>query len=154
MAQRAGVPMPRLYIIGDAAPNALSFGLSPGHCSLAVTSGLIGTMDQNEVSGVIAHEISHIANHDTFVTTLAVGTVNVFVVIADMLLSVLYLVPEDSVVGTLVGLVVSAVAVVAEILQMCSTLALRAQPPPRGVSRCVSRRPCWPRALASGPRDS
>jgi heat shock protein HtpX len=79
----ANVPPPRLYVIEDSAPNALTAGRDPAHAVLAVTSGLLAQMDREELQGVVAHELAHIRNYDSrydlFVTVL-VGTT---VLIAD-----------------------------------------------------------------------
>jgi len=74
----AGLPMPKVYVIGDPAPNAFATGRDPEHSAIAVTTGLLDTMDRLELEGVLAHEMSHIAGYDIKLTTLAVvlvGTV-------------------------------------------------------------------------------
>ena len=66
-----GLPMPKLYITPDPAPNAFATGRDPEHASLAITQGLLNIMDKKEVQGVIGHELSHIRNYDTRITVLA-----------------------------------------------------------------------------------
>ena len=66
-----GLPMPKLYITPDPAPNAFATGRDPEHASLAITQGLLNIMDKKEVQGVICHELSHIRNYDTRITVLA-----------------------------------------------------------------------------------
>lgn len=66
-----GLPMPKLYITPDPAPNAFATGRDPEHASLAITQGLLNIMDKKEVQGVIGHELSHIRNYDTRITILA-----------------------------------------------------------------------------------
>ncbi len=66
-----GLPMPKLYITPDPAPNAFTTGRDPEHASLAITQGLLNIMDKKEVQGVIGHELSHIRNYDTRITVLA-----------------------------------------------------------------------------------
>lgn len=66
-----GLPMPKLYITPDSAPNAFATGRDPEHASLAITQGLLNIMDKKEVQGVIGHELSHIRNYDTRITVLA-----------------------------------------------------------------------------------
>ena len=78
----AGLPQPKLYIINDPAPNAFATGRNARHASVAVTSGLLQMMDENELSGVLAHELSHIGNRDMLVSTVAVVLVG-FITIAD-----------------------------------------------------------------------
>lgn len=66
-----GLPMPKLYITPDPAPNDFATGRDPEHASLAITQGLLNIMDKKEVQGVIGHELSHIRNYDTRITVLA-----------------------------------------------------------------------------------
>ncbi len=61
----AGLPMPKLYLIEDGSPNAFATGRDPEHASIAVTSGLVQTLNRTELEGVLAHELSHIQNYDT-----------------------------------------------------------------------------------------
>ena len=79
-----GLPKPKVYIVDDPAPNAFAFGRSPEHSGVAVTSGLLNLMSRRELEGVLAHELSHIRNRDVQVTTLAVTTVGILVVVADI----------------------------------------------------------------------
>lgn len=70
----AGLPQPRLYVIEAAAPNAFATGMDPRHASLAVTRGALGLLGRRELEGVLAHELTQIANHDTrLATVLAAG---------------------------------------------------------------------------------
>jgi len=66
----AGIPMPKVYIIDDTAPNAFATGRDPQHASIAVTSGLLQKMDREELQGVLGHELSHIRNYDIRFTLL------------------------------------------------------------------------------------
>ncbi|MFN6954517.1 MAG: zinc metalloprotease HtpX [Acetobacteraceae bacterium] len=70
LAERAGVPMPALYVIHDRQPNAFATGRSPERGAVAVTSGLLDLMPEDEVAGVIAHELAHIRNRDTLIMTV------------------------------------------------------------------------------------
>ena len=73
-----GIPPPRIYVIDDTAPNAFATGRDPKHASIAVTRGLIDKLDRTEQEGVIAHELSHVGNHDIRVmllVTVLVGTI-------------------------------------------------------------------------------
>src|SRR5437868_10008698 len=73
-----GIPMPRLFLIDDSAPNAFATGRDPKHASVVVTRGLLDKMDRTELEGVIAHELSHVGNRDIRVmllVTVLVGTV-------------------------------------------------------------------------------
>ncbi len=69
----AGLPKPDLYVVDDHSLNAFSVGRNPGHASLVVTSGLLEGLNRVELEGVVAHELAHIRNHDTLMTTTAVG---------------------------------------------------------------------------------
>lgn len=71
----SGLPKPRVYIVNDPAPNAFATGRDPKHAAIAVTTGLLETMNRVELEGVVAHELSHIRNYDILVSTLAVTLV-------------------------------------------------------------------------------
>ncbi len=70
MAIAANVPMPRVYLIDDTAPNAFATGRDPKHASVAVTTGLLQKLDREELQGVIGHELSHVRNYDIRFTLL------------------------------------------------------------------------------------
>ena len=70
LAQRAGLPMPALYVIHEDQPNAFATGRSPANAAVAVNTGLLDLMPENEVAGVIAHELAHIRNRDTLIMTV------------------------------------------------------------------------------------
>ena len=88
LAITAGLPKPRVYIIEDPAPNAFSSGRDKNHAVIAVTTGLLGMMDENELQGVIAHELSHVGNRDILVMSAAVVLVGVISVLANIFLRV------------------------------------------------------------------
>ncbi len=71
VAEEAKIPKPKIYLVDQKAPNAFATGRNPKNGALAVTSGLIDILDENELKGVLAHEIGHIKNHDTLISTLA-----------------------------------------------------------------------------------
>jgi heat shock protein HtpX len=70
LAQRAGMPMPALYIMETDQPNAFATGRNPDNAAVAVTRGLLGSMNREEVAGVVAHELAHIKNRDTLTMTI------------------------------------------------------------------------------------
>jgi heat shock protein HtpX len=71
LADRAGIPMPRVYLVERPEPNAFATGRSPSHAAIAVTTGLMELMDERQLIGVLAHELSHIRNRDTLIGTIA-----------------------------------------------------------------------------------
>ncbi len=86
MAIAAGLPMPKLYVIEDAAPNAFATGRDEKHAVVAATTGLLAMLDRQELEGVIAHELSHIQNRDMLVMTVAVVLAGFLAILADMFL--------------------------------------------------------------------
>ncbi len=71
LTRRMGLPMPRLWVIPEQAPNAFATGRNPAHASVAVTAGLLEALDEKELEGVLAHELGHVRNRDILVCTLA-----------------------------------------------------------------------------------
>ncbi len=70
LAQRAGLPMPRVYLIDQDAPNAFATGRDPDHAAVAATTGLLAMLSRDEVAGVMAHELGHVKNRDTLIMTM------------------------------------------------------------------------------------
>ena len=83
MAIASGLPRPRVYVVPDADPNAFATGRDPAHASLAVTRGLLDTLDREELQGVVAHEMSHIRNYDIRVMTIVAALVGAVALLAD-----------------------------------------------------------------------
>ena len=79
----AGLPKPRVYIVDDPAPNAFATGRNPEHAAVAVTTGLLMIMNRPQLEGVLAHELSHIANYDILVNTIAVTLVGFLALLSD-----------------------------------------------------------------------
>jgi heat shock protein HtpX len=84
MSIAGGIPMPKVFVVDDRAPNAFATGRNPTHAAITVTTGLLAVMSRRELRGVIAHEMAHIKNRDIAVTTLAVLAVGAIAVIADI----------------------------------------------------------------------
>jgi heat shock protein HtpX len=81
---KANLPMPRLYLIPQAAPNAFATGRNPSHASVAVTQGLLELMNDDELEGVIAHELSHVRNYDILISSIAATIAGAITWIAQM----------------------------------------------------------------------
>jgi len=81
---KANIPMPKLYLIPQPAPNAFATGRNPSHASVAVTEGLLELMDDEELEGVIAHELSHVRNYDILTSSIAATIAGAITWIAQM----------------------------------------------------------------------
>ena len=81
---KSGLPMPKLYVIPQPAPNAFATGRNPSHASVAVTAGLMELMNDDELEGVIAHELSHVRNYDILITSIAATLAGAIVWISRM----------------------------------------------------------------------
>jgi heat shock protein HtpX len=86
----SGLPKPRLYIVDDPSPNAFSTGRNPKHATIAVTTGLLDTMNRVELEGVLAHELSHIKNYDVLIMTIAVTMVGIIALLSDFFLRIMF----------------------------------------------------------------
>src|SRR5579872_6021953 len=84
LAAKGNLPMPKLYIIPQAAPNAFATGRNPKHASVAATQGLMELMNDDELEGVIAHELSHVRNYDILTTSIAATLAGAITWIASM----------------------------------------------------------------------
>jgi heat shock protein HtpX len=86
----SGLPMPRIYIVDDPAPNAFATGRNPRHAAIAVTTGLLEKMNRVELEGVLAHELSHVKNYDILVSTIAVTLVGAVALLSDIAFRTMY----------------------------------------------------------------
>ncbi|OHA26763.1 MAG: zinc metalloprotease HtpX [Candidatus Taylorbacteria bacterium RIFCSPHIGHO2_02_FULL_46_13] len=86
LAITAGLPMPRLYIIEDPAPNAFATGRDKEHAAVAVTRGLLSLLDRTELEGVLAHELSHVGNRDILISTIVVVLAGLVTILSDFFL--------------------------------------------------------------------
>lgn len=85
LARSAGIPKPGVYRIPSMTPNAFATGRGPGHAAVAVTDGILGILDERELRGVLAHELSHVINRDVLVSTIVATLVGALGMLADML---------------------------------------------------------------------
>jgi heat shock protein HtpX len=84
LAERAGLPMPRLAVVDDPAPNAFATGRNPGHAVVAVTTGLLNLMNREELAGVLSHELTHVKNRDILVGSLAAVLAGAIMLLANL----------------------------------------------------------------------
>jgi len=121
LAITAGLPMPKIYIIHEKAPNAFATGRNPEHAVVAVTIGLLEKLNRSELEGVIAHELSHVGNRDMLVSTAAVILVGFISIASDFFLRSLFWGRRGSRQGThpvilILGIVFAILAPLAGIL--------------------------------------
>ena len=84
LTANANLPMPRVYVIDSAAPNAFATGRNPDNAAVAVTTGLMNTLDYNEISGVLGHELAHVKHRDILIGTIAASMAGVISLVADI----------------------------------------------------------------------
>jgi heat shock protein HtpX len=84
LAAKANLPVPKLYVVPEAAPNAFATGRNPSHASVAVTEGLMQLMNDDELEGVIAHELSHVRNYDILISSIAAAIAGAITYLARM----------------------------------------------------------------------
>ena len=84
LATRAGLPMPRVYVIPDDSPNAFATGRNPEHAVIAVTEGIMRILDEEELEGVLAHELAHVKNRDVLISTIAATLAGAITYLAHM----------------------------------------------------------------------
>jgi heat shock protein HtpX len=84
LTMRAGLPMPKVYIMDNPAPNAFATGRNPEHSAVAVTTGILGILSRDELAGVIGHELAHIKNRDILISTVAATIAGAISYIAHM----------------------------------------------------------------------
>lgn len=84
LCARSGIPMPKIYIIPDDSPNAFATGRNPQHASVAVTQGALRLLNEEELTGVLAHEISHVKNRDILISSIAATLAGMIMWIANM----------------------------------------------------------------------
>jgi heat shock protein HtpX len=85
LVQRAGLPMPKVYVIPDRSPNAFATGRNPQHAAVAATQGILQLLSEEELEGVMAHELAHVANRDILISSVAATIAGAIMLIATML---------------------------------------------------------------------
>lgn len=121
LAITEGMPMPKVYIIDDPAPNAFATGRNPNSAIVAATTGLLEIMNDRELAGVMAHELGHVKNYDIRVSMVAFGLVSAIAVLSDLVLRMLFFSDNRNAnpIMIVVGVVVIILApIVAAIVQM------------------------------------
>jgi heat shock protein HtpX len=86
----SGLPMPKVAIVVDSAPNAFATGRNPEHALIAFTTGILEVMDRDQLQGVVAHEMSHVANRDTLVSAIAATTAGAIALLSDFLMRMMW----------------------------------------------------------------
>ena len=86
----SGLPMPKVAIVLDEAPNAFATGRNPEHSVIAFTTGILNVMDRDELQGVIAHEMAHVKNHDTLVSAVAATTAGALAILSDLVIRMMW----------------------------------------------------------------
>lgn len=112
LAITTGLPMPKVYIINDPALNAFATGRDPNHATVTVTTGLLETMNKQELQGVIAHELGHVQNYDIRVMMIAFGLVAAVSIISDTVLRMMFWSNDDEGNSNPIAMVVAIVALI------------------------------------------
>ncbi len=149
LAGRASIPMPQLYVIEGAQPNAFATGRDPQHAAVAVTAALLQALDEREVAGVIAHELSHVVHRDTLIMTITATIAGAIGMLANF---AFFFGPRgderNSSVGAAGGILVAILApIMAMLVQMAISRAREFEADRRGAA--LSGHPLW---LASALR--
>src|SRR6202451_579956 len=84
LTQKIGLPMPKIYVIPTESPNAFATGRNPNHASVAVTHGILGLLTDEELEGVLAHELGHVGNRDTLIRSVAATIAGAITMLASM----------------------------------------------------------------------
>ena len=125
----AGLPMPRVYVVNDSAPNAFATGRDKNHAVVCATTGLLAILEKNELEGVIAHELSHIGNRDMLISTVAVVLVGFVSILSDVFMRSLWFgghrdSDNDSKAGSILMIVGIVLSILAPIFAMLLQLGI------------------------------
>lgn len=123
LAITEGMPMPKVYIIDDPAPNAFATGRDPKHALVAATTGILEIMDDRELAGVMAHELGHVKNYDIRVSMIAFGLVSAIGILSDIVFRMFFFSNSDNrnanPIMLVVGIIIVILApIIAAIVQM------------------------------------
>ncbi len=127
LAITAGLPMPKVYIINDPAPNAFATGRDKDHAVVAVTTGLLQILEKNELEGVLGHELAHIGNRDMLLSTVVVVLVGFVSIVSDMFMRSMIFGghrDDDNRGGNVLAIVGIVLAILAPIFAMLIQLAI------------------------------
>ncbi len=117
-----GMPMPKVYMINDSAPNAFATGRNPQHAIVAATTGLLDIMDDRELTAVMAHEMGHVQNYDIRVSMIAFGLVSAIGILSDIVIRMLFFGGDrrnSNPIVLIIGVIILILApIVAAIVQM------------------------------------
>ena len=127
VAITSGMPMPKVYIIDDPAPNAFATGRDPKHAIVGATTGLLEIMDKRELEAVMAHEMSHVRNYDIRVSMIAFGLVSAIGLFADLALRMMFFGDDDRDVHPALYILGLVVVILAPILATITQLAVSRQ---------------------------
>lgn len=122
LAITAGLPMPKVYIVNDPAPNAFATGRNPEHAVVAATTGLLQILDRTELEGVMAHEMAHVGNRDMLVMTVAVVLAGFIAILSDFFMRAMIFGGGDNkkhpafLIVAIVGIILAPIA--AQLIQM------------------------------------
>jgi heat shock protein HtpX len=122
LVDRAKMPMPKVYIVDTPMPNAFATGRNPSHAAVAVTTGIMRILDKDELEGVVAHELSHVKNRDTLISSVAATIAGVVTFVASMAQWSLIFGGNDDDGGNIVGIL--AMAILAPIAAMIIQMAI------------------------------
>ncbi len=127
LAITTGMPMPKVYIVDDPAPNAFATGRDPDHALVAATTGIMEIMDDRELNAVMAHEMGHVQNYDIRVSMIAFGLASVIGILSDIALRVLWLGGDNRPNNPIVLIVGIAVIILAPVMAMLIQSAVSRQ---------------------------